>query len=814
MKKLLSLFMGIGLLTATRLPAAAQSLDPSFTPSTILAPGGVTSAIEQPDGKIVAVGNFSRVNGSPAYSISRLNTNGTLDAAFQQNVGAASGAYEIVQLSTGKFLVSEASGQPLTAGGITRQGLLRLNADGSGDASFNVGTGPTGAPAYIDDFLPLPNGQTIVVGAFDEFNGVPANGIVRLTATGAVDPTFNPGLGLVQYDEISTIVPLPNGQFLIGGTFTSYNGNSCNGLARLNADGSFDSSFVAALTTGTYIINVVVQPDGKILLSGDLHFGTTTGQSLARLLPTGALDTGFTTPSLTGFSAYSFSGPALQLQPDGKIVFISTPGTPFPRVARLNTNGTLDTSFNVGTGPNSMPSSVVLLANGNVLVSGSFTDLNGVLNRPLLKLASTGAVDAAFQPLIQTAGSVNAIVRQSDGKVVVGGYFTEINGQVARNLARFNANGTLDATFVTANSLIVVDLALQPDGRILAATSSSVQRLLANGSIDNSLTTPTFTASRLTRILLQPDGRIVVGAASLFINGTSVTPRILRLMPDGSQDNTFTPSNTAPARINSVLSLALQPDGKLLVGEAGSVKRLEPTGLPDASFAASPGGNCLAVQPDGKIIVGGNFQITSGTTTISSLQRLNANGTRDAGFVSPINAGTVYSLFIQPNGRILVAGYFEGTGLPSNLARLLPSGQADASFTTTAMPNNTVRAMLVQPDGAIVLGGIFTSVSSQPIMSLARITAPNVLHVAAPQAVADRTTAWPVPAQANLYVAPDPSAHPQVLDLLDALGRPVLHQAWQGAPTATLPLETLAPGTYLLRVTYTEGTVLRRIQVQ
>ena len=132
----------------------------------------------------------------------------------------------------------------------------------------------------------------------------------------------------------------------------------------------------------------------------------------------------------------------------------------------------------------------------------------------------------------------------------------------------------------------------------------------------------------------------------------------------------------------------------------------------------------------------------------------------------------------------------------------------------TAVPNLSVTSVLVQPDGKIVAGGSFTTISGQAAQVLVRLTAANVLHVTAPAAVADRTAAWPVPAHTTLTVAPDASAHPQALDLLDVLGRAVRHQELNSAAPATLVLEYLPVGTYLLRVTYAEGTVTRRVQVQ
>jgi uncharacterized delta-60 repeat protein len=832
--KVTLLFLSACCLLPVALPHAhAQSIDPTFAVPAVYSPGSVGSVVEQPDGKLVVSGRYSRLSGSPASSLSRLTAAGVLDAPFQQNVGLTSNVYETVLAANGKFMVTAGSNINVTAGGVTQPGLLRLNADGTGDATFNIGTGPTGSPVYLDESLPLPNGQTIVVGSFTAFNGVTANNIVRLTSTGAVDATFNTGTGAASttFAEVNTVVALPSGKFLIAGGFNSFNGNACNGLARLNADGSFDPSFSTTLGPDSYIINVLVQPDGKILLTGSVLVGTaTTGQGLVRLTATGALDTSFAPPALPDFDVYSYSGASILLQPDGKILFfnrLGLAGAGIGRLARLNVNGSVDATFQVGTGPSVMPNAMALLANGKLLVGGAFTNFNGLADRPLVEVSSTGALDQSFQPTVQIPGVVSALVRQADGKLVAGGNFSEINGQAVHRLARFNANGTLDATFANTPAVEnVTDLALQPDGRILAAGTSFLQRYLPTGALDNTFTT-SF-ASGAVKLLLQADGRILVGSTSLSTGGSSVATGLMRLLADGSRDNSFAPNGAGAGRFTGITALALQPNGKILAAgryiftttpTVMAVMRLESTGALDASFAgaefsgASANVTTLAVQPDGKVLAGGSFT-TYGSTARANVARLNADGSLDTGFVPPVINGTVNKLLLQPNNRILVGGSISSPSLPTSLARLLSSGAADATFGTTAVPNSAVNALLVQPDGGIVAGGAFTAVGGQPYMALARLTATNVLHVAAPQAVAEQTMAWPVPAHAALTVAPDASAHPQALDLLDVLGRAVRHQEFLSAAPANVAIENLPAGNYVLRVTYAEGIVTRRVQVQ
>lgn len=618
--------------------------------------------------------------------MSRLSPNGTLDAAFQQNMGVSTGANQMRLLSNGKFLVVSYSLQPFTVGGINRQTMAQVNADGSGDAAFSIGTGPAyvtpngSSSGNVGDFLPLPNGQIIAVGNWNSFNGAAAPaGIIRLTATGATDPTFNPGTGVGPNDNIGSIVALPSGKFLIGGDLTTYNGTVRYGIARLNADGSLDATFNAGMDPQSSVNNIVVQPDGRILIGGYCEYGSSRGffRGLTRLLADGSLDTSFTPPSAlqNGGRAQSYSGDAMQLQANGKILILSTVpvGSPTPsRVIRLNSDGSIDSSFQTGTGSNTFLSSIKLLSNGNVLVMGNITNFSGILDRSLIELTSSGAMVTTAPPVFQNPGVINAIVRQTDGKLIAGGNFSEINGQSVRRIARFNADGTLDSSFPTNVGYegSVIDMAIQPDGRFLAAGSNYLQRYLSTGALDNTFASPAFSSSN-PRLLLQADGRVLLGGYYLRVyptTGSFGAGGFVRLMPDGSPDNTFVPPTLAPMLYCVFSDFAQQPNGKLLVagtyiGDGSrqcTVKRLETTGAADASFSTgtvggNPNGNpiSLAVQNDGKVVLGGSFGSYNGTAR-TSVARLNTDGTLDTGFVPPVLSGNVSKVLLQPNGRILL----------------------------------------------------------------------------------------------------------------------------------------------------------------
>ena len=830
--------------------AAAQALDPTFSPPTGLFASAQVYSLgsQQADGKTVVAGYITRANGAAVNAVVRLDAAGALDQPFSQNVGPASNVYHVKNLPNGQYLLGANEGN-ITAGGLTRAALLRLNANGTADAAFDTGSGTALAngtlAGYVVEYAAQPDGKVVAVGSFAKFNGTNAPGVVRLNANGSVDTGFSVGMGFDAASTGNAVAIQADGKILVGGDFSSFNGQPAEGLVRLNADGSRDNTFLFSAPQSSYnnVEGLLLQSDGKILVNGSISDGPASFQGLVRLLPSGSIDTGFSAAAFIGTSLSTGGlSPAVQLQPDGKILIIgnfSAPGA--HKVARLNPNGSQDMTFAVGAGPNGRPGALALQANGSVLFGGAvITSFNGH-ETPLGRLTSTGAPDAAYAPTLQVPGNVAVLAYQPDGKVLIAGNFSEVNGQAVQRLARLTAAGAFDASFAPTSGILtspVSCLALQPDGKVLAGNAQGTFRFDANGTQDQ-----TFSSSLSTTALaLQADGKVLIG-------GNFITPThryLARVTSTGANDPTFVRpiGNTGPGLPKEVDAIVVQPDGRIVVAELfgtsimelptiGRVVRYETSGALDASFnnmsAFTPFTNqnvafvgakrvfSLTLQPDGKILAGGNFTGVSGTYH-PRVVRLLANGTVDPTFGSnALLTGTVYSVALQPNGRVLLGGEFANPGTSgtlSNLARVLDDGQSDASFTGSTSPNNAVRALAVQPNGAILLAGSFVTVGGQPAMGVARIAAPNVLLGAASAAVAARTAAWPVPAREVLHVAPDASAHPRSIELLDALGRSVRHLPATGTATVAIDTEHLPTGMYLLRVNYAAGTVTRRIAVQ
>jgi uncharacterized delta-60 repeat protein len=354
--------------------------------------------------------------------------------------------------------------------------------------------------------------------------------------------------------------------------------------------------------------------------------------------------------------------------------------------------GFLDTAFttNTGTAANNTVDSIAIQTDGKILVGGNFTTWNGTNINRMVRLNSDGTRDTAFTTNAGTAANniVRSIAVQTDGKILVGGNFTDWNGTTINYILRLNSDGTRDTAFTTnagtAANNVVRSIAVQTDGKILmggnftdwnGTTVNRIVRLNGDGTRDTAFTTNTGTASNGTvfSIAIQTDGKILVGGDFTAWNSVSAN-RIVRLNGDGTRDTAFT-TNAGTAANAIVDSIAIQTDGKILMGgdfrawngtTVNRMVRLNSDGTRDTAFTTNAGTaannivDSIAVQTNGKILVGGNFTTWNGTT-INYILRLNSDGTRDTAFTT--NAGTaassrVFSIAIQTDGKILVGGNF------------------------------------------------------------------------------------------------------------------------------------------------------------
>ncbi len=706
----------------------------------------------QSDGKLVVGGYFLTINGVRVSGIARYNTNGTLDTSFNSGTGLDGDGIEgMALLPDDKILIG---GYFSTYNGVARDGIARLNVDGSLDTSFNPGSGMDGGAVY--SFAVQPDGKILIGGWFTTFNGTGRSNIARLNVDGSLDTSFDPGSGAG--GGVYSIVLQPDGKILIGGYFTSYNGVGRNRIARLNADGSLDTSFDPGSGTNNEIYSMTIQSDGKILAGG--RFTTYDGVNrsrIARINTDGSLDTSFN-PGSGAISTLDFSTSikALILLPDNKLLisgyFNSYNGTSINMIARLNADGSLDTSFDPGSGASSTIFNIHLRPDYKIVISGYFTSFNGFAREALAQLNPDGTLDVGFNATTGLNGNVNALTTQSDGKVIVGGTFTTYKDVIRRNIARLNADGSLDTSFDPGSgaSSTVSSIVLQPDGKMLIGGSftsyngvgrNRIARLNADGSLDTSFDPGSGASSTVYSIVLQPDGKILIGGYFTSYNGVGRN-RIARLNADGSLDTSFNPGTGTAATVaymNSINSLALLPDNKLLISgyfnsyngvNINMIARINSDGSLDTSFNPGSGASStiysLLLQPDGKMLIGGAFTSYNGVGR-NRIARLNADGTLDTSFDPGSGASNdVRSMTVQSDGKILVGGGFttyDGVNR-GRLARINSDGSLDTSFNPGSGAdsyNAYVTHIHYQSDDAIIIGGGFTSYNSQPANYLLRI---------------------------------------------------------------------------------------------
>ncbi|MBV9927272.1 MAG: hypothetical protein JOZ96_19800 [Acidobacteria bacterium] len=390
----------------------------------------------------------------------------------------------------------------------------------------------------------------------------------RLPSPGGLDFAFNQTVSTSHY--VRTTVEQPDGKILVGGFFGSVNNVIRNAVARLNADGTLDNSFNAG-TAAVDVFTIALQPDGKILLGGLVSHNGGQRTGITRLNPDGSYDTTFTPGTGTGGSAIS----AVALQPDGKILicgnFISYNGTGVFALARLNADGTLDTSFNANVGQSgSRVDRLVVQPDGKILAAGPFSTFAGHSRNGVARINSDGSYDSTFNPgnAIDTY-NVQAIALQPDGKVLVGGgFYTNMvpASNTATAVARLNPDGTVDPTFTapTYGPLYsTAAIALQPDGKILlggifrqtllADGNHWLDRRNADGSDDASFNPGlvSFSNSGVGSITVQHDGRILVAGQFSQSNFSSLYKYLVRLEGDTfvTWDAGDTADKTVPLRI-------------------------------------------------------------------------------------------------------------------------------------------------------------------------------------------------------------------------------------------------------------------------
>jgi uncharacterized delta-60 repeat protein len=565
-----------------------NTADPSLTAG--------NSAVRQFNGKVIIAGKFDRFDGNAVPGLVRLNTDGTYDNTFTPGTAASSDNVFGLFVQAGDDVI--VFGNFTSFSGFSRNAIVRLAAaNGAVDAGFNTAV----FRAYTDQGLisgvaQQPDGKLLVGGVFHTLGVDITQAVVRLNTNGTRDGTFDTSVaaGIGASANCFAIRSADN-KIFIGGTFSTYNNVNRNSITLVNPDGSLDSVFApSGVTDGQLFIHAVaVQSDGKVLGGG---FFTSIGgephYSFVRFNTDGSIDHTF------GVTLGTYgSVRAMLIQPDGKIMIAgqlrSIDNTPAGRVARLNADGTVDTTFNPGNGPDNIIWAMTQDSSGNTYIVGDFLNVNGIPRAGLAKLNPNGSLDTTFNPGTGFNGSPRAIAPPNGSAgPIIGGQFTTYNGVTVNRIVRVDATtAARDTSFTTNNGT-----GFNGQVRALALTSS---------------------------------GQYLVGGGFINFNGSS-HPRFVRLNGDGTLDGSFTPTVNGGA----VLAIA-QQNGKIFAGggftsPTNRVARFLANGATDSAFSpgtavgqsppnALPFGpqvNALALGPDGKLVISGTFNQYNGSTRV------------------------------------------------------------------------------------------------------------------------------------------------------------------------------------------------------
>ncbi len=674
-------------------------------------------------------------------------------------------------------------------------------APGDLDTTF-AGTGfvreasSLGSSDSINATAVQPDGKIVSVGKVD-YGGLVSCGIVRHNADGLLDASFDgDGRTLVKIGiefNCNDVAVQNDGKIVVVG-YVRFESIYNFAVFRYNADGSPDTSFdgdgrkISAFNNGDFANAVAIQADGKIVVSGNIG----DDFAVVRYNGDGSFDTTFDGDGLV--TTDFFGGPdhsrAIAIQTDGKILVAGngrTLGGSFNdfAVARYHPNGSLDATFDGDgkvltdiAGNNDNVQEVAVHTDGKIVVGGVawVFATNTVTNNRfgLARYNADGSLDTTFDgdgKAILTYGAINELydlVIQPDGKIVAaGGVYQPLVGS-SFLLARFNMNGSLDTTFdndglVQAgfNAYTAANaVALQTDGKIIAAGYNNLEpnsdfllmRFNPDGSLDSSFDSDGKSIANIynweinaSTVAIQPDGKIVAAGKRLTSGSYPFAIPdcfVYRYNTDGTLDTSFDGDGRRLAGSGNCQAIAIQPDGKIIfaaqgLGQASFVMhRFNANGSPDSSFDSDgvlvetdnnssnyPVVYTVAIQSDGKILAAGNSG-PSGPGRDSTIYRYNPNGSRDTSFDGDGKVFTnfggedaISSIAIQTDGKIVVAGKAQiGSSYDFTVMRYNSDGSLDTSFDGDGIATidfvggyDYVNALAIQADGKILVVGAGSS---------------------------------------------------------------------------------------------------------
>lgn len=631
-------------------------LDTSFNPGGTGPNGNIKGFLVLNNNKILIYGFFSTYNGVAVDSIALLSENGILDLSFSLPVNPFSQIYSIAEQSTGKILVV----------GTGVQKMVRITQNGTIDNSFNeIPASALLAKSYTDD-----HDNIYILGTFSQFFGHVTKNIARLNPDGWIDTSFSIPAA---YGNANDIVVNNDSTIVACGEFNNVNIPGLFGYYKTFANGQIDTTFHQGDSWAHYS---EITKDS--LNRYYVYWNNNINKKIKRLLPNGTIDPTFNEFSHGAGNAQGWIF-AIRIEATGKILLAGR------ELTRRNADGTNDETFLSPYGVNGKVMVVKTLPDGKAYIGGAFSGYNNVSRNGIARLLPDGQLDNSFDPgsgavvgvsTYEQKQKVYAIEVQNDGKILVGGGFIKFNTADCRRLVRLNTDGSIDTSFIFNAGFdnTIYDIAIQTDGKILVCGEFTagmnigcgrILRLNIDGSVDNTFQHIGAYNNTIRTMKVLANGQILLGGDFTYYNNQPIA-RFCRINADGSLDNSFS-SGTGPNNI--VVKIEEDAEGNILVLSDGS------------SYNGDQ--------------VNGLFRITS-------------SGLLDTLFVADSSIhffSLVQDFYIQPDGKILVIGYFSNTSSGFQIGRLLQNGTIDSTFYSPTMYTNHIESIDLFADGSILAGG-------------------------------------------------------------------------------------------------------------
>jgi uncharacterized delta-60 repeat protein len=678
---------------------------------------------------IVVGGDFTTMQGVSQPYLCKIDAS-SLTPVSGFNTGASAGpngpVYAVglfpkssFDFSPDTFLIG---GDFTTVNGSPHAGLALVGeSNGVPVSTFTLSTDATVRSILT---MPDPTGSTtslrfILGGDFNLVDGAPrlhqAELIRNYISSSSVFWELSPDYTTPVNGTVRSLAQTLDGKVLLGGDFSSVDSHPQSYLTRLYGQAGNSppaTPSFSAVGPGTDTSLILLPVGVSYVLGYKIERSPNGVDNWTEISNSGSTAPFYDTnlnPNQTYFyrmQAYSSNGTSMSATSSS-----TTFATPWTAA------GAEDKAFGLagGSGPDRWIYATALQPNGKILAGGFFSNFNGVAHSNLVRLQSDGALDTSFNPTIN--GEVRAIAVQPDGKIVVAGSFSLANNVTRINLARLHPDGTLDLNFIlpSGTNSSIRSLALQTDGKIVlggffylagGVSHQYLARVEANGSIDASFNPNP--SSAIYSVAIQSDGKIVAGGHFALANGVA-RGRIARFESDGTLDSSFASGTGADVWIESVQIL---PDGRILI--AGPFRnydntprlglaRLLANGNLDSSFDPGSGlengwAFTAAAQSDGKIIAGGWFTKAQGSVRLR-IARFNEDGTLDHSFQPGVGLKSdVTTLVIAPDGKCLIGGLFASAqGTVSNyLARLLADNGPAAPLTVNNLTVSPLSSTTLQ----------------------------------------------------------------------------------------------------------------------